>query len=286
MAEVLIQGLLLGGVYALIALGFAMIFKSSQVLNLAYGQQMLILSYFLWWLLDSVGLPTWLSIIVIFALGAGLGFAIERGAIRPLLGQPFLSILMMTLLMGFLLKGIVVLAWGGISHSLPFAPQTMIGIGDVQIMPAALYGFIAAVFIFGLMLLLFKYTKIGLAMRVVAADNLVSQSMGIRVKQIFSLSWVVSGGLAAICGIFVSMVWMITPDMGDIALGKGLPVLLLGGMNSIPGALAGGLIIGITESLGGHWGGEIREIVPWLVMLTILLIRPWGIFGEHRIERI
>ena len=162
----------------------------------------------------------------------------------------------------------------------------MIGIAGMQVKPATLYAFLVALFIFISMLSLFKYTKVGLAMRVVAADHHVSQSLGIKVKQIISLSWVISGILAVVCAILVGMVWMVTPEGGDIALGKGLPVLLLGGMNSIPGALVGGLVIGLTESLGGYYVAQLREIIPWVVMMVILLIRPWGIFGERRIERI
>jgi len=286
MGDVVLQGFFVGGLYALIALGFAMIFKASEVLNLAYGQQILILSYFLHWLLVTEGLPTWASVLIVFIFGALIGFVLERVFIRPLLGQPFLSILMMTLMLGFLFKGITVLWRGGKSYSLPFTPSGMWEIGGVQILPAAAIAFFAAIFVFVCMLFLFQYTKVGLAMRVVATDHLVSQSLGIRVKRIFSLSWVISGMFAGVCAILVGMVWMITPEMGDIALGKGLPVLLLGGMDSIPGALVGGLIIGVVESLGGYWGGEVREIVPWLVMLVILLFRPWGMFGTRRIERI
>ena len=286
MGDIVLQGLFVGGLYALIALGFAMIFKASMVLNLAYGEMILILSYFLYFLLETADVPLGAAIPILFVSGAALGFIVERLAIRPLLGQPFLSILMMTLMLGFLFKGIIVFIWGGESFSYGFTPAGMINIGSAQILPAALYAFIVALGIFLLMLFLFKYTRVGLAMRVVAADHHVSQSLGIRVKQIFSLSWVISGVLAVVCAILVGMVWMVTPEMGDIALGKGLPVVLLGGMDSIPGALVGGLIIGLLESLGGYYGGGIREIIPWIVMMLILLIRPWGIFGQRRIERI
>jgi len=146
--------------------------------------------------------------------------------------------------------------------------------------------FAAAIFVFLLLAFLFRYTKIGLAMRVVAADHAISQSLGIKVKRIFSLSWVISGVFAAICGILAGLVWMVTPTMGSIGLGKGLVVVLLGGMNSIPGALVGGLILGLAEALGGYYAGDVREIIPWLLMLFILIVRPWGMFGERRIERI
>ena len=123
-------------------------------------------------------------------------------------------------------------------------------------------------------------------MRVVAADHEVAQSLGIRVKRVFSISWALSGAFAAMCGVLVGMVFTVTPMMGELTLGRGLPVLLLGGLTSIPGAVVGGLIIGLAEALGAHYLRDVKEIVPWIVMLLILLIRPYGLFGEKRIERI
>jgi branched-chain amino acid transport system permease protein len=286
MVEDLLQGLFVGGLYALIALGFTMVFKSSRILNLAYGEQILILSYFLHWLLVARGAPSWLGIVVVLVCGAGLGFLIERIAIRPLLGQPFLALLMMTLMMGFMFKGIAALRWGGESFWYPFTPKGVWG-ETVQIVPAYVYAFVAALLVFALLFCLFRYTRAGLAMRAVACDHGISQSLGIRVRRIYSLSWVISGAFAAVCAILVGMVWGITPISGDIALGKGLPVLLLGGMGSVVGALVGGLGIGLIESLGmGWWGPQYQDVIPWAIMLIILMIRPWGLFGEQRIERI
>lgn len=286
MADIVVQGFLVGGLYALVALGFVLIFKSSRVLNLAYGEMIAILSYFLIFLLDSLEFPLGLAIFLMFVAGAGLGFLVERSFIRPLVGQPFLALLMMTLMLMFLFQGIIALWKGGASYAYPFAPRGMIEFWGVSVLPGALWAFVAAIVIFLLLAFVFRYTKIGLAMRVVAADHAVSQSLGIKVKRIFSLSWVISGVFAAICGILAGLVWMVTRDMGLIGMGKGLVVVLLGGMNSIPGALVGGLILGLTESLGGYYRPELREIIPWLLMLLILIIRPWGMFGERRIERI
>ncbi len=286
MGDIVLQGFLVGGLYALIALGFVLIFKSSQVLNLAYGEMIAILSYFLYFLLDSLEFPLGAAILLMFVAGAGLGFLIERSFIRPLVGQPFLAMLMMTLMLMFLLKGIMSLVWGGESYSFTFTPEAMYEFWGVSVLPAALWAFAAAIFVFILLAFLFRYTKIGLAMRVVATDHAVSQSLGIKVKQIFSLSWVISGAFAAACGILLGLVTMVTPAMGDIGLGKGLVVVLLGGMTSIPGALVGGLILGLAEALGGYYWTDLREIIPWILMLLILIVRPWGMFGERRIERI
>jgi len=284
--DIVLDGLLTGGVYALAALGFVMVYKSSRILNLAYSQMIAISAYVLYWLLTSIGVPTWLGILLLFAFGAILGFLIDRLAIRPLLGQSFLILLMMTLMLGFLFQGIITLIWGGESFNLPFTPTGMLTIHDWKISPATAWGFGVCLGVFLLLTFAFRYTKVGLAMRVVAADHAVAQSLGIRVKRMFSLSWVVSGVLAAVVGILMGMVWMVTPELGDIVLGKGLPVLILGGLDSVPGALVGGLIIGLVEPLGGYWAPAIREIVPWVVMLLILLIRPYGLFGQKYIERI
>jgi len=284
--DVLLQGLLTGGVYALIALGFVMVFKSSKILNLAYGQMIALGAYFLYWLLTSMGVPTWLGILSLFVAGAVVGYLLERAFVRPLLEQSFLVLLMATLMLGILFQGIVVMVWGVESFNLPFTPSGMLSVGDWQISPGAAWSFAAALLVFLLMTLVFRYTKVGLSMRVVAADHEVAQSLGIRVRRIFSISWIISGMLAAIIGILVGMVWMVTPEVGDTALGKGLPVLIVGGLTSVPGALAGGLMIGLVESLGGYWAPNIREVLPWVAMMVILLVRPNGLFGEKRIERI
>jgi branched-chain amino acid transport system permease protein len=284
--DVLLEGLLTGGIYALIALGFVMVFKSSQILNLGYGQMVALAAYFLYWLLTSMGVPTWLGILMLFAAGAVLGYVLERAIIRPLLGESFLVLLMATLMLGSLFQGIIVMVWGVESFNLPFTPGGMLAIWDWQVNPGAAWAFGIALLVFLLMTLVFRYTKVGLSMKVVAADHEVAQSLGIRVKRVFSLSWVISGLLAAMIGILVGMVWMVTPEVGDTVLGKGLPVLIVGGLNSVPGALLGGLIIGLVESLAGYWAQSVREIVPWVAMLLILLIRPYGLFGEKRIERI
>jgi branched-chain amino acid transport system permease protein len=284
--DMLLAGLFTGGVYALVALGFVMVFKSSRILNLAYGQMIAVCAYFLYWLLNKEGLPTWLAIPVLFVFGAALGFLVERLAIRPLMGQSFLALLMMTLMLGFLFQGLIVLIWGVQSFYLPFTPRGMVTIIDWKVPPAMSWGFMVCIVVFLLLTFVFRYTRIGLGMRVVAADHAVAQALGIRVKRMFSLSWLMSGALAAMVGILVGMLWMVTPELGDIVLGKGLPVLILGGLDSIPGALCGGLIIGVVEVLGGYLAPAIREIVPWVFMLLVLLIRPYGLFGQKDIERI
>jgi branched-chain amino acid transport system permease protein len=286
MGNVIAEGLLIGGVYGLVALGFVLVFKSSQVMNLAYGQIIAILCYILYQLMVPWGLPAFIAVPILIAAGAVIGVVVERLAIRPLMGQSFLAILMMTLALGTILQGIMVLQWPGEIWAIPFRPQGLWTLGGLKIMPDAAIAFVCALSVFALLVLLFRYTRVGLSMRVVAADHEVAQSLGIRVNRMFSLSWATAGAFAAVCGILLGMVFSVTISLGEVALGKGLTILLVGGLTSIPGALVGGLLIGVSESVGSYWVPALREIVPWIFMLIILLIRPHGLFGQKRIERI
>lgn len=286
MANVLVQGLLIGGVYGLLALGFVLVFKSSQVMNMAYGWMICILCYILFQIMVPWGIPAVAAVLLLMVAGAVISVLVERLAVRPLMGQSFLAILMMTLMLGTVIHGVIVLLWPGRIWNIPFRPQGMWAIGSIKISPDAAIAFLVALVVFLVLVLVFRYTKVGLSMRVVAADHEVAQSLGIRVNRIFSISWATSGAFAAICGVLLGMVFSIDVSLGDVALGKGLTILLVGGMTSIPGALVGGLLIGASESLGAYWVGYLREIVPWVFMLVILLIRPQGLFGQKRIERI
>jgi branched-chain amino acid transport system permease protein len=232
------------------------------------------------------GIPAVAAIPLLMVAGAVIGILVERFAVRPLMGQSFLALLMMTLMLGTVIHGVIVLLWPGLIWNIPFKPMGLWTIGGIKIMPDAAIAFLVALAVFLVLVVLFRYTKVGLSMRVVAADHEVAQSLGIRVNRIFSLSWATSGAFGAICGILLGMVFSVTIELGDLALGKGMTILLVGGMTSIPGALVGGLLIGASESLGSYWVEALRTVVPWIFMLVILLIRPQGLFGQKRIERI
>jgi len=286
MLNVLVEGLLIGGVYGLIALGFVLVFKSSMVMNMAYGWVIGILCYVLYQFMVPWGIPAVAAIPLLMVAGAVIGILVEWFAVRPLMGQSFLALLMMTLMLGTVIHGVIVLLWPGLIWNIPFKPMGLWTIGGIKIMPDAAIAFLVALAVFLVLVVLFRYTKVGLSMRVVAADHEVAQSLGIRVNRIFSLSWATSGAFGAICGILLGMVFSVTIELGDLALGKGMTILLVGGMTSIPGALVGGLLIGASESLGSYWVEALRTVVPWIFMLVILLIRPQGLFGQKRIERI
>jgi branched-chain amino acid transport system permease protein len=286
MLNVIVEGLLIGGVYGLVALGFVMVFKSSQVMNLAQGYVIGLSAYLLYTLMVTLGLPAIAALPMLLVLGAVANILIERFAIRPLMGQSFLAILMMTLMVGTILKGFMVLFWQGKIWNIPFAPRGLWTFASLKIMPDAAISFLVAGAVFVLLVVLFRYTRLGLSMRVVAADHEVAQSLGIRVNRIFSLSWAAAGAFAAVCGVLLGMVFSVTIDLGGMALGKGMTILLVGGLSSIPGAFVGGLLIGVSESVGSYWMPALKDIAPFIFMLIILLVRPHGLFGQKRIERI
>lgn len=282
------QGIMLGGVYALLALGLVLVCKSTKVLNLAYGQVMMILAYISCFFLVSHGLPLAPSLILIFVIGAILGMALERFAMRPLIGQDVLPMIIMTLIIGVLFQGIATIVWEDKDIVLPhFMPDDAIRLGEISILKTYLWSFFIALLIFFLMFLMFRYTKVGLAMRAVAEDHQISQSMGISVKRVFAISWAISCVVAAVAGLLLGSISVVGAGLSHVGIAKAIPVILLGGMESITGALLGGIIIGLVESLGGAYiGSEYREVIPFAMMLLILMFRPHGLFGLRAIERI
>jgi branched-chain amino acid transport system permease protein len=197
-----------------------------------------------------------------------------------------LSILIATLMLGTFIRAIGILIWGGQQYSLPFTPTGFYEFGSIRVLPAYLFALIAALLVFVILFVFFRYTKVGLGMRIVANNQVVAQSLGIKVRQLIQISWVASGLFAALSAILIGMTNLVTPQMEYLVLGKALPVLLVGGLFSLPGALVGGLIIGLAETLGGHYFQGWQELIPWLFMLLILLIRPWGLLGKALVRRI
>ncbi len=296
MAELLqytITGVTVGMVYALIALGFVLVWKSCGVANLALGQLVLLSSWVAYAVLDpgAMGLPLWagLPVIIIFALA--LGWVIERVVLRPLIAQPILSLITVTLGVGFFLEGVVTVSWPQSIGRLPrFFPQEPITIGTASLSWESLATVIIALALFGLLSLYFKYHRMGIAMRATADDQLAVQACGVPVTKIFSRSWMLACVLAAFGGILISSIGGITPGLVETGL-RSFSVVAVGGMNSFLGAIIAGPIIGLTESIGGGyltpltWPG-IREIIPFVIIVIVMFLKPYGLFGETRIERI
>lgn len=289
--QFVITGITVGMVYALIALGFVLIWKSSGVANLALGQLVLISSWFTYGMLVQAGLPLWIGLPLVILFALALGWMIERFALRPLIAQPILSLITVTLGIAFFIEGAVSFIWPKSVAALPhFFPQETIHIGTAVVSQEYLWAAAISLALFGLLSLFFKYHKMGLAMRATADDQMAVQACGVPVTKIFSWSWMLACALAAVGGVLMSSIGGITFGLIETGL-KAFSVVILGGLNSFLGAIIAGPIIGLAENLGGGyltpltWSG-IKEIIPFIIIIIVMFLKPYGLFGEVRIERI
>jgi len=289
--QFIITGISVGMVYALIALGFALIWKSSSVANLALGQIVLVSSWFTYSMLKQAELPLYIAfpLVVVFALF--LGWVIERFALRPLIAQPILSLIAVTLGIGYFIEGVITFIWPWSVDALPrLFPREVIHIGPAVISQEYVWVIGICLFIFVLLTLFFRYHRMGIAMRATADDQMAVQACGIPVTRVFSTSWMFACVVAAIGGILISSISGITHGLVETGL-KSFSVVILGGLDSFIGAIVAGPIIGLAESLGGGyltpftWAG-VKDIIPFVVIIIVMIIKPYGLFGEVRIERI
>ncbi len=289
--QFLITGIAVGMVYALIALGFALIWKSSSVANLALGQIVLVSSWFTYSMLVQAQFPLWLAfpLVVLFALA--LGWTIERFTLRPLIAQPILALITVTLGIGYFIEGVVTFIWPWSVDALPrLFPREVIHLGPAVVSQEYAWVVGICLTIFALLTLFFRYHKMGIAMRATADDQMAVQACGIPVTAVFSRSWMFACVVAAIGGILISSIGGITHGLVETGL-KAFSVVILGGLDSFVGAVIAGPIIGLCESLGGGyltpflWAG-VKDIIPFVIIIIVMIIKPYGLFGEVRIERI
>jgi branched-chain amino acid transport system permease protein len=292
--EVLIGGLLSGVMYSLVALGFVLIYKASGVFNFAQGAMVFFAALTYVGLLE-VGLPPWASVPVTLVVMIVLALAIERVVLRPLVNQPQITLFMATIGLSFFIEGLAQMVWGagvrGLDLGLQDEPMQWLSDStgmNVSKFDVAAAG-VAAVLVTSLALF-FNRTRIGRALRAVADDHQAALAVGIPLQQIWAIVWGVAGGVALVAGLLWGARNGVQFALTFVAL-KALPVLILGGFESIPGAIVGGLIIGATEKLaevylGPFVGGGIEGWFPYVLALAFLLVRPEGLFGEKIIRRI
>jgi len=284
-----VNGIIMGGIYALIALGFVLIYKASKVLNFAQGDLVMV-GAFSFLALYNV-LPIWLAVLISIALAGLMGFLIEKSILRPLIGEPILSVIMVTLGLSYLMRGIVLTLFGPEIKPFPQFVSGSIKLGDVIIPTIYLIGFVISIAVIVVFLIFFKKTVIGITMRAVADDQVAAMSLGVSVEKIFAISWAISAIVATIGGILLGNIFGgVNPDISYIGL-KVFAVVILGGLDSVIGAIVGGIIIGICESVGGGLlepivGGGFKDVIPLIVMLFIMTVKPYGLFGTERIERV
>ncbi|HHY21610.1 MAG TPA: branched-chain amino acid ABC transporter permease [Bacilli bacterium] len=289
--QMLVTGIVVGSIYALVALGFVLIYKASDALNLANGEIVLIGAYICLTLITAYKIPFILALIITLAFNAILGLTIERVVLRPLLNAPVISVIMATLGLSSLLGGAIHIIWGHQNRSFPqIFPATPIKIGGVIITPVYLWSFIIVIALLIAFTLFFKYSKMGIAMRAVADDQQAALSMGISVKSVYAATWAIASVVAAVGGVLLGNINGVSASMAMIGLTV-LPVVILGGLDSIPGAIVGGFLIGVLQSLAGGYldplvGGGLKEVVPFIVVVLILMVKPNGLLGKGGIERV
>ena len=290
--QLVITGFAQGMVYALIVIGFVIILKCSEVFNIAQGHFVLIGGYLGWTFLVPLGLPAWAALLAAIAVAIIMGLLIERLMLRPMVGQPVLAVVMMTIALSTVLGGLATLLWGAeykAYHGL--LPTITMKVGEISIPSESLIGLIVSIICVALLMLLFRYTKIGLAMRATAEDLQVVQSMGIKATTVYAVSWIIASVVGVIGGILLGGVSGANMDLALIGL-KAFAVVLLGGVNSIGGAILAGIILGMLENVAAGYldpllpGGGLAQVFPFFVMIIVLVFRPHGLFGLAHIERV
>lgn len=285
--EYSIVGIASGGIYALIALGIIVIFKSSRTFNFAMGEMMMLSAYFFYAATTTFAFGIFPGLIIAIVGSIAIALLIERLAIRPMLGRPFIAVVMVTFGIGSIIRGIVGMIWGPNDLQIPsLLSRAPIMIGDIFVPGKTARAFAIAVVIVVALILYLRYSRAGVALRAAAADAITAYSMGIDVRRIIAFTWIIAAVTGCISGILMANINTLTPHLGLVALNV-LAVVILGGMNSIGGVLVAGFIIGWIEAITGLiLGTEFREITPYILALVVLLVRPTGLFGSKEIERI
>jgi branched-chain amino acid transport system permease protein len=285
--EISLTGIASGGLYALAALAFVLVYKATRVVNIAIGEVLMMGAYLFFTFAAMWALPLWVAIPAAVLASGAMGALIERTIIRPLLGEPPISVFMVTVGLASVLVGIVEMIWTADQRRLPdFMPTQPIMIGEAFLAPKVFWGSVIAVVFIAAVLLVFRFWRGGVALRATASDQAAAYSVGINVPRVFSLAWVVSAMIAAVSGIIVGSIGGLSSSMGVFGLSV-LVVVIVGGLDSVLGALIGGVLIGLVEALAGAYlGGEYKLLATFIVLVVILMIRPYGLFGTHDIERL
>ena len=285
--EVSLAGLGSGALLSLTALAFVLIYKATRVINLAVGETLMMGGYFFFALAAGMSLPVWVAIPLAIAGGGLIGAIVERGIIRRMLGESPISVFMVTVGLGSVLVGLVEFIWGTDPRSLPdFMGSAPIFLDEVYVSRKIAISFVVAAVVIAIFLVLFRYWRGGIALRATATDQAAAYSCGINVPGVFSLAWIIGCGTAAGAGMLLGQIGGIAPTMGAFGL-SALVVVIVGGLDSVAGALIAGLFIGLVEAwTGTYLGGEYKLVFTFGILILMLMIRPYGLFGTTEIERL
>jgi branched-chain amino acid transport system permease protein len=281
--QLLLAGVAQGCVYALVALGFVLIYKATETVNFAQGDLMMLGGFFALTASVIMGWPYWATILFAVAAMAAVGMLIERVVLRPVLGQPAFTVVMLTIGVGYVLRGVVTMVpgWGTDTYTFPtpFADGTF-RIGEVIIAVQQVAVIVMTAALVAVLYVFFRFSKLGVAMQATSQNQLAAAYMGIPVRRVNMMIWGLSAGVAAFAGILLAPVTFVHSNMGFIGL-KAFPAAVVGGFGSVPGAIVGGLIIGLVEAFAGRYMPEgFKDVAAYVVVLAVLMLKPSGIFGE------
>lgn len=285
--EYSLLGLLSGGVMALIALSFVLVYKGTGVVNFAVGEVMMLGAYLYYAAAVTFEMHPVLAFVMSVSVIAVLAMIVERSVLRPLSGQPTVAVMMATIGMASIMHGAIESFWGGDTYQPPaLLPRTPVFLGEVLIPGAVLGNFLVASLLIAAFLAFFRYSKTGIALRATASDPVTAATLGININFASRLTWILAGGVGTTAGVLIASTAGLSPGLAAAALGV-FAAIILGGMDSVLGAIVASLILGWIESVAaGYLGGKSRDIVPYVVVLLILVVRPYGIFGTRSIERL
>jgi branched-chain amino acid transport system permease protein len=287
--QLTIAGVAIGCIYALIALGFVLIYKATEVVNFAQGDVMMLGAFVAFTFASLWNFPFWAAVLLAVAVLAVFGAVFDRVLLRPIIGQPTFAAVMITLAAGFVIRGIATMVpgWGTDTHALK-APYSdgVVKLGGLAVSTDHIAIILLTIAICLVLWVFFKRTRVGIAMQAASQNQLAANYMGIPVRRINTLIWAISAGVAAFAAILLAPITFVHSYMGFIGL-KAFPAAVVGGFGSIPGAIVGGLIIGLVESYAGFYLPEgFKDVAAYIVVLLVLMIRPSGIFAEMRRKKV
>ena len=285
--NLLVSGVIIGSLYGLIAMGFAIVYRATGMVNFAVGEVMMVTAYISYNLAQVPGLGFLGVMAVTLPVSMLLGWVIERLFIRPMLGEPMFSRVMVTIGLAVVIRSLVILIWGVEPKPYPrLLGDEVIRFGEMALYPGQIFSFVLLALLCVLMWAFFQHSRVGIAMRATSNNETTALLMGINVKRISGMAWALSALFSAAAGLAFCMMFALEPEISQMGL-RGFPATILGGLDSVVGGALGGLIIGIAENMaGGYLGRGLKEIAGFVLIVLVLMVKPYGLFGQREIERV
>jgi branched-chain amino acid transport system permease protein len=289
LCQTILSGIAIGCIYGLVALGFVLIFKATEVINFAQGDMMMLGGFIAFTLVTVFEFPYWAALLLTTALMGLFGMLLERAVLRSLIGEPIFAIVMVTVGLGIFMRSVVSMipGWGTDTYGFktPFA-EKFLRHGELVLSWEQLSVILLTAALILVLYSFFRFTRMGVAMRAASQNQLAAVYMGISVNRVFSLTWTIAAALGGFAGVLLSPITFVHMNMGFIGL-KAFPAAVLGGFGSIPGAIVGGVIIGVTESLSGLYLPDgWKDVSPYIILILVLMIRPEGLFGIQQKKKV